>query len=61
MYISNTQILNTTISEPMIIWVMQVERYQALANAVPISLIIINILQLEIQKTLKQVKIDLID
>ena len=45
----------------MIIWVMQVERYQALANAVPISLIIINILQLEIQKTLKQVKIDLID
>ena len=56
MYISNTQILNTTISEPMIIWVKQVERYQALANAVPISLIIINILQLELQKTLKQVK-----
>ena len=40
---------------------MQVERYQALANAVQISLIIINILQLELQKTLKQVKIDLID
>ena len=56
MYISNTQILNTTISEPMITWVRQVERYQALANAVQISLIIINILQLELQKTLKQVK-----
>ena len=61
MYLPTTQILNTTISEPMIIRVMQVERYQALANAVQISLIIINILQLEIQKTLKQVKIDLID
>ena len=60
-YISNTEIVNTTISEPMIIWVRQVERYQALANAVQISLIIINILQLELQKTLKQVKIDLID
>lgn len=56
MYISNTEIVNTTISEPMIIWVRQVERYQALANAVQISLIIINILQLELQKTLKQVK-----
>ena len=56
MYISNPQILNTTISEPMIIRAKQVERYQALANAVPISLIIINILQLELQKTLKQVK-----
>ena len=56
MCISNTQILNTTRSEPMIIWVIQVERYQAQANAVQISLIIINILQLEIQKTLKQVK-----
>ena len=55
-YISNTEIVNTTISEPMIIWVRQVERYQALANAVQISLIIINILQLELQKTLKQVK-----
>ena len=61
MYISNPQILNTTISEPMMLWVKQVERYQALANAVPISLIIINILQLELQKTLKQVKIDIID
>ena len=56
MYISNPQILNTTISEPMMLWVKQVERYQALANAVQISLIIINILQLELQKTLKQVK-----
>ena len=55
-YISNAEIVNTTISEPMIIWVRQVERYQALANAVQISLIIINILQLELQKTLKQVK-----